>query len=186
MIPLLVAGPAVEPVGVDEMRAALRAEPGEDALVASLVRAARLLVEASARLVLVEQAWRVGLDRWPRDRVLRLPLAPVIAVDAVRVHDGAGFATLPADAVALDAGSDPPRLLVAPGAPDPGRPAAGIEIALRAGFGPAPADVPAPLVQAIRLLAARWFENRGDALSEAPMPADVAALVAPYRRLRLA
>jgi hypothetical protein len=37
----------------------------------------------------------------------------------------------------------------------------------------------------VRLLVGRWFENRGDALDDAPMPPDVAALVAPYRRLRL-
>jgi uncharacterized phiE125 gp8 family phage protein len=186
MTPILVAGPAVEPVTVADMRSTLRAEPGEEALIASLVRAARLLVEATARLVLVEQTWRLALDRWPRDRVLRLPLWPVLAVDAVRVHDGTGFVALPPDGVLLDPACDPARLVVGAGIPEPGRAVGGIEITLRAGFGPAPEAVPEPLTQAVRLLVGRWFEHRGDALADAPLPADVAALIAPYRRLRLA
>ena len=32
------------------------------------------------------------------------------------------------------------------------------------------------------MLVARWFENRGDAAADLALPADVAALVAPYRR----
>ncbi|HYF53603.1 MAG TPA: hypothetical protein VEA41_05040 [Salinarimonas sp.] len=186
MIPINVAGPAVEPASPADLASTLRAEPVEEALIASLVRAARLLVEAQARLVLIEQTWRLVLDRWPRDRIVRLPLWPVIAVDLVRVHDGAGFATLPPAHAALDGASDPARLLVGPAAPDPGRPVGGIEITLRAGFGPSPADVPEPLIQAIRLLVGRWFEHRGDALHDTALPADVAALIAPHRRLRLA
>ena len=47
---------------------------------------------------------------------------------------------------------------------------------------------PRPLRQAMRLLVARWYENRGDVEADADMartPAAVAALVAPYRRVRL-
>lgn len=185
MIPIPVAGPAVEPVSPADLASALRTGGEELALVASLGRAARLLVEASARLVLMEQTWRLVLDRWPRDRVVRLPLWPVIAVDAVRVHDGTSLAPLDPALATLDAAGDPARLLVDPGAPEPARAVGGIEIVLRAGFGAAPAAVPEPLVQAIRLLVGRWFEHRGDALADAPLPADVAALIAPYRRLRL-
>ncbi|KAA2237240.1 head-tail connector protein [Salinarimonas soli] len=185
MTPILVAGPAVEPVTLADMRSTLRSEGGEDALIEALIRAARLLVEATSRLALLEQTWRLTLDRWPRDRIVRLPLAPLVGLEAVRVHDGAVFSTLDPGLTALDPLSDPPRLLVDATAPEPGRPMAGIEIVVRAGFGAAPEAVPAPLAQAVRLLVARWFENRGDALDDAPMPPDVAALIAPYRRLRL-
>jgi uncharacterized phiE125 gp8 family phage protein len=185
MIPILVVGPAVEPVGLDEMRATLRSEGGEDDLVGALIRAARLLVEATSRLALIEQTWRLTLDRWPRDRLVRLPIQPLIGLDAVRVHGGTGWGDLDPALTVLDPLSDPPRLLVAPAAPDPVRAMGGIEIVVRAGFGVGAEDVPAPLAQAVRLLVGRWFENRGDALDDAPMPPDVAALVAPYRRLRL-
>ena len=45
--------------------------------------------------------------------------------------------------------------------PAPGRALAGIEIDVEAGYGDAPADVPQPLRQAIELLVAHWYENRG-------------------------
>jgi uncharacterized phiE125 gp8 family phage protein len=185
MTPILVAGPAVEPVTLADMRSTLRSEGGEDDLVGALIRAARLLVEATSRLALIEQTWRLTLDRWPRDRLVRLPIGPLIGLDAVRVHDGAGWVPLDPALTVLDPASDPPRLLVAPAAPEPARPMGGIEIVVRAGFGAGADAVPAPLAQAVRLLVARWFENRGDALDDASMPPDIAALVAPYRRLRL-
>ena len=79
---------------------------------------------------------------------------------------------------------DPPRLIVDPRAPEPGRAWGGVVIEVRAGFGASPESVPEPLRQAIRLLVARWFENRGDAASSL-LPPDVQALIAPFRRMRL-
>ena len=55
---------------------------------------------------------------------------------------------------------------------------------VRAGYGATAEDVPAPLRQAVRLIVARWFENRGDA-DPGPAPPDVMALVAPFRRVRI-
>ena len=90
MIPILINGPAVEPVGLAEMRAHLRVDgPQEDDLIAGLVTAARLMVEAASRRILVAQTWRVVLDRWPSGRIVHLPLSPLIAVTRVAVADGA-------------------------------------------------------------------------------------------------
>jgi uncharacterized phiE125 gp8 family phage protein len=72
--------------------------------------------------------------------------------------------------------------------PAPGRLAAGIELDVVVGFGDAAIDVPEPLRQAIRLLVAHWYENRGVAAighAVAMLPATVAALLAPYRMLSL-
>ena len=46
---------------------------------------------------------------------------------------------------------------------------------------------PALLRQAVLRLACRWFEHRGDVVSRdaARLPAEIAALVAPFRRARL-
>jgi uncharacterized phiE125 gp8 family phage protein len=170
------------------MRAWLRLDgDAEDALVASLIAAARLAVEAAARRVLIESRWRLVLDGWPAARIVKLPLSPLIAVDAVQVSDAAGTPVgLASGDYQIDGASDPPRLRVAASAPGPGVSPGGIAIDFRAGFGATAAAVPDPLRLAVRLLVARWFENRGDALEPAPaLPDDVLSLVSPYRRVRL-
>jgi uncharacterized phiE125 gp8 family phage protein len=189
MNPILVEDPSVEPVTVPEMRGWLRLDDGaEDALVAGLITAARLAVEAAAGRVLIETRWRLVLDAWPAGRVVRLPLSPLIAVDAVQVRDGLGaLQALLASAYRIDAASDPARVLVVATAPEPGVTPGGIAIDIRAGFGPSAATVPEPLRHAVRLLVARWFEHRGDDVEpvRGALPDDVLTLVAPYRRARL-
>jgi len=187
MIPLYLAGPAVEPVGVPEMRAFLRLEHAdEDALIGALLRAARLVIEATTRLVILEQSWRIALERVPTDGVVRLPLAPILAVSEVRAFDAANAATTLATADwRLERRSDPARITLSGAALEA---AGAIEIDLSAGWGATVDAAPAPLVQAIRLLAAHWFENRGDGPPQtetASLPLDVAALIAPFRRLRM-
>lgn len=189
MTPLALTPPALEPVSLDEARLYLRLDrTDEDDLLATLITAARLMVEAASGRMLIAQHWRLVLDTWPGCGTLRLPLAPLIAVTAARVFDAAGLATALAPAAFVPIqGSDPPLLRLGPELPAPGRAFAGIEIDLEIGFGPAPADVPASLRQAVLLLAARWFEHRSDAVERdaQALPASILALVAPHRRARL-
>ena len=188
MIPIFISGPAVEPITLAEMKAYLRVDDddfAQDDLIAGLIRAARLMVEAASRRILIEQSWRVVLDRWPAGGTILLPIAPLIAVDGITVTDEAGnLSDVPASAFEADGISDPPRIAVA-GAPEPGKPCNGISIALRAGYGSSPEAVPATLKLAIRILVAHWFENRGDVAGEQFLPPEALALVAPFQRMRL-
>jgi len=186
MIPIFVDGPAVEPITLPEMKAYLRLDDdGQDDLVAGLIRAARLMVESASRRLLIEQGWRIVMDRWPQGGRILLPLSPVLAIDSVKVLDAAGVATEIAPAsVALDAASDPPCMFVSD-APEPGKARHGIEIKLRAGYGASPDAVPETLKLAIKILVAHWFENRGDVVGEQVLPPDAMALVAPFQRARL-
>lgn len=187
MIPILLTGPAVEPLTLVEMKAYLRLDgTAEDDLVATLVTAARLTVEAHSRRILNTQTWRLVLDAWPAGGTVRVPLAPFAGLVAARVFDAAGMAeTVPVEAFVVDTKSEPGRVILSPAVPGPGRPVNGIELDVSAGYGPAAADVPMPLRQAVRMVAARWFDHRGDEPSlDGPMLADV-ALIAPYRRARL-
>jgi uncharacterized phiE125 gp8 family phage protein len=188
MSPILVAGPAVEPVTLTDAKAHLRLDtPDEDAVVASLIAAARQLVEQATRRALIAQTWRIRLDAWPQGRAVALPLAPVLTIVAVRVTPASGPPEILAPALyRLDAGRDPPQLVLEDAAPDPGIRSGGIEIDASFGFGAAPADVPAPLRLAIQRLVARWFERRGDEAGDGAMPGDVAALIAPFIRPRIA
>ena len=124
MIPIFVSGPAVEPITLAEMKAYLRVdedETAQDDLISGLIKAARLTVEAASRRILIEQSWRVVLDRWPRDGVILLPLAPLIALDAIRITGASGgVSELPNEVFEADAMSDPPRIIVK-NAPEPGR-----------------------------------------------------------------
>lgn len=187
MLPIPIAGPAVEPVTTLEMRGALRLDDGaEDAFVTALVGAARAHIEDATGRRLIEQSWRMTLPAWPRGRVVTLPLSPVMRIERVRVVDRQGQPSDLAPALYRLERTDPPRLVVDRAAPDPGSVAEGIAIDIVAGFGAAATDVPAPLVQAIRLFVVHWFEHRGDDRDPAPLPPDVPALIAPYRVRRIA
>jgi uncharacterized phiE125 gp8 family phage protein len=185
----LLVGPASEPLSLAEAKEWLRIDAAdEDDLVSALIVSARLLVEERARRLLIAQTWRIYRDAWPNDRSIALPLAPIAGLSAIRVRDAAGVASeIDAASYALAAASDPARLVFTLAPPAPGVAANGIEIDVVAGYGEASA-VPAPLRQAMRLIIANWWENRGDALSggDLALPAAAAALIAPWRRARLA
>jgi uncharacterized phiE125 gp8 family phage protein len=189
---ILTEGPASEPISLEEAKAHCRIDADtEDALVSSLILAARMHVEQSLGLALIRQCWSLYLDRWPDAASVELPLAPLIAVDAVRLYSSSGtWVTLDPGLFCTDTVSRRPRLgrAAAQAWPVPGRELNGIEIALTAGYGASADDVPPPLRQAIKLLVAHWYEARepvtfGDDTELVPLT--VASLISPYREMRL-
>ena len=189
MSEMLLLPPAAEPLSVAEVKAFVRVtHDDDDDLIAALIAAARSHVEALTRRALLTQSWRITLDRWPADGRLRLRTGPLRLLLAAHVVDAAGVAhAIDLQGFVVDEAAD---LIAAPrfALPAPGRGVAGIALDVELGFGPRPADVPAPLRQALRLLVAHWYENRGIAAigdSVAMLPAGVAALLAPYRGLSL-
>ncbi len=191
MTAALITPPALEPVSLTDAKAHLRLDTNDDdALLSAALTAARVHVEAKTRRVLVEQGWRIYLDAWPKQRIVTVPVAPLMSVTGVTVFDPGG------DEIAVDPGdyevdtvSVPGRLFLS--SPVPvlvGRAVNGIEIDVTAGFGPTSIDVPAPLRQAIMMLVAHWYEHRGAvghdmSLNVTPLGFD--ALIAPYRILSL-
>lgn len=203
---ILIAPPDAEPVSLSEAKAWLRVDASdEDATIANLIAAGRMLIEAATRRALVTQGWRLTLDAWPfagaddgwsmltsrlqpTPTEMLLPLAPVQSVAAIRVYDAVGQ---PQDLVVsgwrlVDA-PERARIVFSSAPPRPGAAAAGIEIDVVAGYGDPP-DTPAPLRHAILALVSYWFDNRGDVASTdaTNLPPRAAALVAPFRRGRLA
>ncbi|MTI43694.1 putative phiE125 gp8 family phage protein [Roseibium hamelinense] len=163
----VVTPPAIEPVSLAEMKAHLRLTTGtEDDVVSGLIKAAREHVEQTTRRVLISQIWRLYLDDWPPGRIVQLHLSPVSAIQQILLYrlDGTPVILDPAD-YALQRGAEPPRVKVSLGSGIPSAELAGIEVDFTAGYGPAANDVPAPLRQAVKLLAAHWFESR-EAASE--------------------
>lgn len=189
MTSVLIAPPASEPVTVADMRAHLRL-PGnaEDVLLADLVAAARHHIEQETRRALISQGWRHYLDLWPEGRVVALPVAPVLSVETVTTYDldGNPHVMDPADYV-VDLGTCPARLRVRVGGGLPSAQLLGVEIDFTAGYGTHASDVPAPLCQAIRLLAAHWFEHReaGIEIACASLPHGLDRLLSVNRVVRL-
>jgi uncharacterized phiE125 gp8 family phage protein len=191
MSSILLDGPAVEPVSLAEAKAHLRVEHNEDDdTIAALIAGARVHVEAQTRRALVTQTWRLARDGWPangRIAVLPVPLRELVVARVYQL-DGTTQA-IDVAAFAIDKISAPAVLTFAAGAlPAPGRIAGGIELDVEAGYGDAPSDVPEPLRQAIRVLVAHWYENRGLIVAGqgvAVLPESVGALLKPYRVLSL-
>jgi uncharacterized phiE125 gp8 family phage protein len=180
----LLTPPAAEPLSLADAKAFLRVEHSDDdALVAALIAAARGHVEAFARCALIAQTWRLTLDRWPESGRIRPRIGPLRALVAARVRDESDIAAdIATDGFVVDRAAGeiaaPPWAL-----PPPRRATAGIELDLEIGFGGA-ADVPPMLAQALRMLVAHWYENRGliaIGQSVAMMPASVNAMIAFHR-----
>lgn len=189
MAAILLTPPEAEPLSVSDAKAYLRVETDDDdVLIASLIAAARSHVEALGRCALLTQSWRLVLDGWPPDGRIKPKLAPLSAVTAARVYDEAGTAhAIDAENFVLDAAQG--VIAVRPCVmPQPGRATAGIEIDVVAGFGDAGGDVPQALMQALRMMVAHWYDNRGliaIGASIVVMPPSVNALISSHRVLSL-
>ena len=188
MISYLLAGPAQEPVSLAEAKAFLRVDDGaEDALIATLIGAARLHVEGVTGRALLAQSWRVVLDDWPGNGQVKLPVTPFRSVTQIIAYDadGAGHEVPLAQFL-----SEPDRLVLprtVAGMPLL-RERQGIEIDYVAGFGSEPEEVPADIRQALLVLVAYWFEHRDAVIvagSGAVVPSGFDRLVASHKRVRL-
>lgn len=190
-----ISGPAAEPVTLAEAKLFLRVDTSaDDAGITAMIAAARLAFERETGLVLLNQDWEWTLDRFPDPglegrRTLELPLAPVAEIQEFLVRDNAGAETdIPSTDYVLDVAAALPRL-VERGRnlwPRPQASASGVRLAFTAGFGASASDVPADIRQALLELVAHAYERRGLGESEFDLSSSgVAALLAPYRRVRL-
>lgn len=187
---ILLSGPPAEPITLAEAKQFIRVEhDDDDDVVSALIVGSRIHLEARTRRALITQSWRLTRDVWPEAGCLPVLPVPVKTLDAVRVYKSDGTTqAIDVSAFTFDKSAAPARLAFTQGAlPAPERPVAGIEVDVTCGYGDA-ADVPEALRQAIRLLVAHWYENRGLVAvghEIAVLPQTVAALIAPYRVLTL-
>jgi uncharacterized phiE125 gp8 family phage protein len=187
----MTAGPAAEPISLAEAKAHLRVDADdEDALLGSLIVAARAFVEKILARALITQEWSLYLDAWPRGGTIMLPIGPVQDVAAVRVYDPDDMpAELDEEAYSVDALSEPARLILSASGVQllPARLLNAYEIAFaagrRRGLGRAGANSAGHQTARRALVRA----SRAVVLGEAPqeVPATIASLLSPYRRVRL-
>ena len=143
MTAALITGPALEPVTLEEAKEHLRIDGDDDnAWLAQAITTARRHVESVTRRVLIAQEWRLWLDAWPQGGVLRVPVVPLIAVDAITAYDADGDPqVIDPETYDVDKASLPARIRFET-PPAPGQALNGIEIDLTAGYGDAAGDAP--------------------------------------------
>ena len=158
----------------------------QDEVLEAYLRAAIAAIEARTSKALLTRSFSWTLTAW-RDLASQvLPLAPVSAITALSIFDRLGVEeVVDSAAFALEQDLHRPRLVstgyTLPVIPVGGRAVIGFD----AGFGPDWTDVPADLAQAVKLLAALYYEDRGTYGGETAMPVSVVSLVARYRPVRL-
>lgn len=173
----LVTGPDCEPVTADDAKRQCNVvADDEDALIETLIVAARELLERDTGRGLIAQTWRMTRDAFPGERGIVLPRSPLRSVTAIAYTDSAGVTQTFAAAnytvdtargvVWLKADCDWPTDV----SEDPGA----VVITYVIGYGTEPAAVPARAKQAILMLVAHWYKNReavnvGNITSELPL-----------------
>lgn len=179
------AGPPVaEPLTLSEVLGHLREDAGaNDADVLTLITVAREACENRTERTMLSAPWRLTMDSFPCAIELLQP--PIISVESVQFVDEAGvLQTLdPAD-YTLDNISEPGYLVPAYGKAWPAtrsQPNA-VVVNYTAGYGIAPAAVPAPLRQWMKLAIGDMHGTR-NASSEKPTVKHnfVDGLLDPYR-----
>jgi uncharacterized phiE125 gp8 family phage protein len=159
----------------------------QDNVVETALRSALAAIEARTGKILISRGFVWTVTRWRDASRQSLPLAPVMSVTSVVLHDHIGTETPWADTNwYLEQDTHSP-CLIAYGTQLPVIPAGGsVKVSLQAGFGPAWGDIPADLAQAVFVLAAHFYEFRYDTEGKATrLPIAVETLVAPFRNLRL-
>lgn len=184
----LVTGPTVWPVSADELGAHLRLNQSggsypEEAYLLELVKGATEFAETETGLIMLEQTWEYSLDQVPLSsdglgwwdgvregaitqeypRTIELPKGPLLSITSINSYDDADAATLfSADSYYADTSSRPGRVALRNGAvwPNGVRAVNGLVIRYKAGFGTVASNVPFQLRQAIKVIAAHWYENR--------------------------
>ena len=181
-----LAGPARDPLLLDEIKAHLRiVHADEDGLLDGMRAAVRVVVEDFLRRALIEQRWQRVLDRWP-DGPVSLPRPPLLDVTEVRIAQADGQTTVVSPEVyRVENRAEPGFLLPRPGRrwPEPAVAQAGIEIDYRAGYGSDWNAVPGPIRQAMLMLLASYYDNR--AATPPQIHGTMRSLLAPYRMMSL-
>lgn len=188
------AAPPAAALPIAELRAHLRiglgfelaADAAEDMALAGFLRAAIAAVEARTGKALLARRFRMRIEDWRDREVQPLPLAPVLSLERVEIDDGDGGVTeVPAGDLRLIPDSQRP-LVVPRGALLPAVPDRGfVTLFFTAGFGAGWASVPPDLAQAVLMLAAQYYEDRGSHGVAAALPHAVAALIERWRAVRV-
>jgi uncharacterized phiE125 gp8 family phage protein len=179
----LTAAAAAEPITLADAKAHLKVDTtDDDALITSLISAARIRAEWLTRRAFITQSWVQWLHCWPT-RPFELALPPLQALTSITVYDTGDTPTVLDSALyRVDASAIPARIAWKENTIPPVslRNFNAVAIAFTAGYGNAGTDVPEAIRRAILMIVADLYAHRGD---DAPTPSAALALLESYRLL---
>lgn len=186
MDPKRTTPPAVEPVTLVRAKLHLRVDHAdEDDLISDLITAARMECEDRLQRTLVNTGWTWPLDAFPANGwLLTLPMPPLVSLGAITYVDPAGATqTLAAELLHIDTLGQPGRILPASGSwPATADRINAVTVTYTAGYGPAAADVPAPIRQWMLLAIGDMYATRERSAERPKVPQGFAdGLLDPYR-----
>jgi uncharacterized phiE125 gp8 family phage protein len=184
----------VEPISSTDAKLWSRIDgSASDTDITALILAARQKIEADTSLALTNKTLSLSLDSTPSGRhPIVLPVGPVSSVTSITSYSTADASSVVASSVyRLDTASAPARIVLKDGQvwPDGLRPETALVIVFVAGYGAAATSIPAPLIQAARLLIEHWFSNRGAVVTgtiSTEVQLGYEALISPFRRRSVA
>lgn len=163
----VITEPGIEPIRLTDLKNDIRVDGDlteDDFLIAGQLTAARRWVEKKLSRALISQTLEITLDAWPKGDKLEIPRAPLQSITSIKYYDTDHTEyTMSSDDYFVDTASSPGRVVLNYGATWPSgtlRPVNGVVVRFVAGYGDEEDDVPEHMVQAIRLLAGHWYENR--------------------------
>lgn len=165
---VLHTAPSAAPITVSEAKAHIRLASGitaDDDDVGAYIDAATALLEGYTSRAFVSRTYDLTLDGPDDDGALVLYRMPIVSVTSIVTFDEDDAETVVDAATVYRLSRAQGRVVLRRGAVWPRYPEVrdidGYRVRYVAGYGDAE-DVPEPIVQAIKMQVAEWYENRGD------------------------
>lgn len=152
------SAPAVEPVSVAELKENLRLDcDTQDAMLGSLIKAARIAVETKLHRTLIETEYIQFHADFANPIELYRP--PALSITSIQYYSDDSLITLPTDDYYFNPHSAPAQIVAKSAFPLVDNIPNAVQITFKAGYGADPSDVPEPIRQAIIMLASDLFEH---------------------------
>jgi uncharacterized phiE125 gp8 family phage protein len=156
----LITAPAAEPVSVATAKTYLRVDGSDDdALITSLIKAAREKAEELTRRAFITQTWDMSFNEWPSDWRLKVYRPPLQSITSVKYLDSDNVEHTWTD-YTVDIASEPGVIILESLPSASLRRSGAITVRFVAGYGAAGSNVPERINNAILALVAHWYENR--------------------------